>query len=166
MRSFTALTIILALTACTRSNEREGASGTINEGNRAGTGDVNEVPPPGEPANTPPKEAANACSVQDGAALKIASIKGLGTEPFWNVRTEGRCVTYSTPEDQAGSRIWTKAAAGAGETSWTGALRGKPFVLSVKPKTDCSDGMSDKTYPMEAELRVDGEVRHGCAEPL
>ena len=166
MRSFTALTIILALTACTSSKEGEGTLVTVNEGNWADTGEVKEVRPAGEPASAPSNEAANACSVQDDAPLKVASIKGLGTEPFWNVRTDGRCVTYSTPEDQAGTRVWTKAAAGAGETSWTGALRGKPFVLSVKPKADCSDGMSDKTYPMEAELRVDGDVRHGCAEPL
>ena len=166
MRSFTALTIILALSACTSPKEGEGTLVTVNESNRSGTREVKEVPPLGEPASTPPNEAANACSVQDGAALKIASIKGLGTEPFWNVRTDGRCVTYSTPEDQAGTRVWTKAAAGAEETSWTGALRGKPFVLSVKPKADCSDGMSDKIYPMEAELRVEGELRRGCAEPL
>lgn len=166
MRSFTALTIILALTACTSSKESEGTLVAANEGNRAGGGEVKEVPPAVEPASAPSNEAAMACSVQDGAALKIASIKGLGTEPFWNVRTDGRCVTYSTPEDQTGTRIWTKATASAAETSWTGALRGKTFVLSVKPKADCSEGMSDKIYPMEAELRVDGEVRHGCAEPL
>ena len=50
------------------------------------------------------------------------------------------------------------------ETAWDGALYGKQFQLTVKPKADCSDGMSDKVYSLEAVLRVDGEVRHGCAE--
>jgi uncharacterized membrane protein len=30
----------------------------------------------------------------------------------------------------------------------------------------CSDGMSDTVYPIEAMLKVSGEVLRGCAEPL
>jgi len=50
---------------------------------------------------------------------------------------------------------------------WKGALNGQEFQLIVKPAgpQGCSDGMSDKTYPMDAVLRVDGETRNGCAEP-
>ena len=166
MRSFTALTIILVVTACTGQKEGDGTSVSGNKLNQPSTSEAKEVSPPAQPTDVPSNDAANACSTQDGAVLKIASIKGLGTEPFWSVRTDGRCVTYSTPEDQTGTRVWTKAVVGGAETTWTGALRGKPFVLSVKPKPDCSDGMSDKTYSMEAELRVDGELRHGCAESL
>jgi uncharacterized membrane protein len=29
-----------------------------------------------------------------------------------------------------------------------------------------SDGMSDTVYPIEAMLKVSGEVLRGCAEPL
>lgn len=114
----------------------------------------------------PEPQTSSPCQIQDGKPLNIASIKAIGTEPFWGARTEGRCVTYSTPEDQAGTRVWTKVEIGAQGTVWIGALRGKQFELTVKPAPGCSDGMSDKSYPLSAALRVDGEVRSGCAEPL
>jgi len=60
----------------------------------------------------------------------------------------------------------TEVTRRAPETVWDGALRGRQFFLTIRPKADCSDGMSDKSYPLEAVLRVDGETRHGCAERL
>jgi uncharacterized membrane protein len=92
------------------------------------------------------------------------NLKAIGTEPFWGAKVEGRCVTYSTPEYQQGTRIWTKVTKNEQKTVWDGALRGQQFQLTVRPKADCSDGMSDNVYPFEAALRVDGETRHGCAE--
>lgn len=109
---------------------------------------------------------ASACLTQDGEELQLQAVKAIGTEPFWGARTEGRCVTYSTPEDQKGTRIWTHVDTGPQGSVWNGALRGRQFQLSVKTSPGCSDGMSDRTYPLEAVLRVDGETRHGCAEPL
>jgi uncharacterized membrane protein len=97
--------------------------------------------------------------------LKSASVRALGTEPFWNARVEGRCVTYSNPEDQKGSRIWTRFAPAPGGGTWSGAMGGRPFELKIRPKRGCSDGMSDKSYPLAAELLVGGERRQGCAEP-
>ena len=106
--------------------------------------------------------------MQDGEKLQVQTVKAIGTEPFWAARTDGRCVTYSTPEDQKGTRIWTHVDTGPQGPVWNGALRGRQFQLYVKPAAPpgCSDGMSDKVYPMDAVLRVDGETRNGCAEPL
>ena len=112
-----------------------------------------------------PKTKAHPCLDRGGEAVTHI-IKALGTEPFWAVEVEGRCVTYKTPEDQQGTRIWTEVTRRAPETVWDGALRGRQFLLTIRPKADCSDGMSDKSYPLEAVLRVDGETRHGCAERL
>ena len=113
-----------------------------------------------------PEPDTSACLMQDDEKLPVRALKALGTEPFWAAEVEGRCVTYKTPEDQQGTRIWTHVDSGPQGPVWNGALRGRQFQLYVKPSTGCSDGMSDKTYPMEAVLRVDGEVRNGCAEPL
>jgi uncharacterized membrane protein len=126
---------------------------------------VSREPAGGEPATTPtPAQAqGNACLTQGGETVSH-KLKALGTEPFWAAEVNGRCVTYKTPEDQPGTRIWTKVTGTAPETVWGGALRGKRFELTVRPKTGCSDGMSDKTYPLEAVLIVDGESRRGCAE--
>ena len=111
-----------------------------------------------------PKESA--CRVQDAAVLSNEPLKVVGTEPFWGARIDGRCVTYSTPENQAGTRIWTRYTAGPNGATWAGTYEGKPFELRTRSVKSCSDGMSDTIYPIEAELKVSGEVLRGCAEPL
>ena len=130
---------------------------------------TNPAEPPAASAPAPPAPAerpAHPCLVQDGKRLDVDPVRAVGTEPFWGARTQGRCVTYSTPEDQAGTRVWAKVESGPDGTVWNGALRGKRFQLSVQPMPGCSDGMSDTRYPLEARLLVDGEDRRGCAEPL
>jgi uncharacterized membrane protein len=117
------------------------------------------------PPSAPPSAgAASPCLMQDGARLDVTPRRAIGTEPFWNARIEGRCVTYSHPEDQAGTRVWTRYAKnGEGET-WTGALGGRRLALRIRPAPGCSDGMSDRRYKFAAELDVAGEKRTGCAE--
>lgn len=125
---------------------------------------------PAAPAAAPkagfePAARTHPCLVQDGKPV-TRRLKALGTEPFWAAEVEGRCIIYRTPEDQAGTRVWTRASAEPPAEAWDGALHGRQFRLVVRAMPGCSDGMSDKAYPMEAVLRVDGETRRGCAEPL
>ena len=47
-----------------------------------------------------------------------------------------------------------------------GALDGRPFELQTRAAPGCSDGMSDKSYPVAVELLVQGKRRKGCAEPM
>lgn len=128
--------------------------------------------PPGDPAvpKAPPAKGAagvSPCLMQGSERLAVRRLRVVGTEPFWGARIEGRCVTYSHPEDQSGTRIWTRytAAPGGGGT-WAGALGGRRFELRIRPQAGCSDGMSDQRYPLAAELFVNGERRTGCALPL
>ena len=93
-------------------------------------------------------------------------LRAVGTEPFWGARIDGRCVTYSHPEDQSGTRVWTRFSGTSSNGAWTGALGGKPFVLRTRRQADCSDGMSDNRYPIAVTLTVGGEQRSGCAVPL
>jgi len=119
------------------------------------------------PAPAPrPTAAASPCLIQDGARLRMTPLRALGTEPFWNARIEGRCVTYSHPEDQAGTRVWTRYTPGPAGGIWAGALGGRRFELRTRAEPGCSDGMSDERYPLAVDLLVDGEQRRGCAEPL
>ena len=113
-----------------------------------------------------PTPATSPCLVQDGELLRISPLRAVGTEPFWGARIEGRCVTYSTPDDQQGTRVWARFDSGPDGGIWSGALGGRPFRLITRPRPDCSDGMSDKVYPIEVRLTVGGEERQGCAEPL
>jgi uncharacterized membrane protein len=109
---------------------------------------------------------AAACLTHDGKAVPANRLRAVGTEPFWGARIEGRCVTYSHPEDQRGTRVWTRFSGTAANGIWTGTLGGKPFVLRTKPQASCSDGMSDNIYPIGVTLTVGGEQRTGCAAPL
>ena len=161
MKHRTALLIAALLAACEQTAPRDTPPANSQSAKPKGESVAAEAPRPVLPAG-----AAGACAMQDGEELRVASVNAVGTEPFWGARTEGRCVTYSTPEDQDGTRIWTRVDSGPQGPVWNGALRGKQFQLSVKPSTGCSDGMSDRTYPLEAVLRVDGETRHGCADAL
>lgn len=116
-----------------------------------------------------PGEAAAAASpclmARDGKAVPSNAIKAIGTEPFWAALVEGRCVTYSHPENQSGTRVWTSFSGTAADGTWTGSLGGQPFVMRTRPQPGCSDGMSDKRYPIAVSLTVGGEQRSGCAEP-
>ena len=122
--------------------------------------------PPAEPA--PPIATANAgaCRTQDGKVIPSNLLKAVGTEPFWAARIEGRCVTYMHPEDQAGTRVWAQFTGSRENGVWTGFYANQRFVLRTRPEPGCSDGMSDKRYPIAVSLSVAGEERSGCAELL
>jgi uncharacterized membrane protein len=121
--------------------------------------DAKEAPKPGP-------QPAGACQTQDGKPVPANRIRAIGTEPFWGARIDGRCVTYSHPEDQQGTRVWTKFSGTTSNGTWTGSLGGQPFVLRTRPQANCSDGMSDNRYPIAVSLTVGGEERTGCALPL
>lgn len=114
----------------------------------------------------PAPKPASACLTQDGKPVLANRIRAIGTEPFWGARIDGRCVTYSHPEDQQGTRVWTRFSGTTTNGSWTGSLGGSPFVLRTRPQSGCSDGMSDNRYPIAVSLTVGGEQRTGCAELL
>lgn len=113
-----------------------------------------------------PSGSVSPCLIQDGQQLSVQPLRAIGTEPFWAARIEGRCVTYSHPEDQQGTRVWARFTTTPNGGVWTGALGGRQFVLRTRAAPGCSDGMSDKIYPVSVDLLVNGEQRKGCAEPL
>lgn len=125
----------------------------------------NDGAPSPTPAPTARPTNVSACLIQGDTRLTNPPLRAIGTEPFWGASIEGRCVTYSHPEDQQGTRVWTRFTPGSGGGgTWVGALEGKPFVLTARPEAGCSDGMSDNRYPLAVELTVGGEQRRGCAE--
>ena len=85
-----------------------------------------------------------------------------GTEPFWGGQAAGQVLTYTTPENQTGDMIAVDRFAGRNGISFSGELADMPFEMAVTPG-QCSDGMSDRTYPFTVTLQVKGELRKGCA---
>lgn len=117
-------------------------------------------------ANEVQAASVSPCLMQGQDRLDVKPLRAVGTEPFWGARIEGRCVTYSHPDDQQGTRVWTRYSPGQGGSgTWIGQLGGKPFELRTRSEPGCSDGMSDERYPMAVDLLVGGEYRVGCAEP-
>ena len=135
------------------------------------SGSPNGSGSPGPADSADPEQSASgdrsAClrSRDGGEPIPANAIKAVGTEPFWAASVEGRCVTYSHPENQSGTRVWTSFSGTASSGTWTGSLNGQPFVMKTTPQPGCSDGMSDKRYPIAVSLTVGGEQRTGCAEP-
>jgi uncharacterized membrane protein len=85
-----------------------------------------------------------------------------GTEPFWGGTIKGSSLTYSTPENIEGAVIEVERFAGQGGLSFSGMLDGAGFDLLIT-QGECSDGMSDRTYPYVATLKLGDELREGCA---
>lgn len=90
------------------------------------------------------------------------TIRLIGTEPFWGGTITGVQLAYTTPDNQAGEIIVVKRFAGNSGLGFTGSRDGRPFDLTIT-LGKCSDGMSDRSYPYTASLKLDGELRNGCA---
>ena len=172
--SIAALSLLSLLTAC-GSQPTENATGANAGPPELQSGQSNAAAPTelaptvniATPATGSHPDATGPCLMQGANKLQVEPIRATGTEPFWAARVEGRCVTYSTPENQQGVRVWTRYSQGADRGgTWTGELDGEKFEMRTRLKTGCSDGMSDKSYPIAVELTVNGEARRGCAEPL
>lgn len=88
-------------------------------------------------------------------------IRFTGTEPFWGGDVQGGTLLYRTPEDQDGRAIEVTRFAGRGGLSYSGMLEGQSFDMTVTPG-ECSDGMSDRTYPFTVTLNIGNELRQGC----
>lgn len=120
---------------------------------------------PDAASKSPPSGKPGACMMQDGKPLAVKPLRALGTEPFWGAQIEGRCVTYTHPEDQKGTRVWTRYTATVDGGRWSGSLDGSKFELVTRNAPGCSDGMSDNKFPIAVDLMVNGEQRKGCAKP-
>ncbi len=85
-----------------------------------------------------------------------------GTEPFWGAVIAGDQLRYTTPDNIGGTAITVRRFAGMNGLGYSGTLNGRPFDLAITPG-ECSDGMSDRTFPYHATLRLGQETRNGCA---
>ncbi|GMM92627.1 COG3650 family protein [Qipengyuania sp. MTN3-11] len=91
------------------------------------------------------------------------TVRFVGTEPFWGGEVTGTRLTYSTPENGDGTTFAVERFAGNNGLSFSGELEGQSFDLMITPG-NCSDGMSDRTFPFVASLKLgDQGTLSGCA---
>lgn len=90
-------------------------------------------------------------------------LRVLGTEPFWAVEIQPDGLTYSgvdRPEQTAPNP--GPALQGTVAVWTTQTATQAPLVVTLMA-TDCSDGMSDRVYPLTAKVEIGAESLTGCA---
>ena len=105
-------------------------------------------------------------AVYDGIAPG-ASITLLGTEPFWGleIKPAGEdqyTARFTHPEDIDGSEFAAVRFAGNNGLGFSGRLDERDVQAALTPG-DCSDGMSDNTYPFTATVALGDATLFGCA---
>lgn len=112
-------------------------------------------------AGPPPVNAPSDAPELGGVDL-TGEVNLLGTEPFWGVEIRPRGIRLAGVDrpdilaDNPGPRVHGTVAV------WeTSSRDGLPMELMVA-ETACSDGMSDRTYPLTARVRLGDEVLTGC----
>ena len=94
--------------------------------------------------------------VGEGETLRFT-----GTEPFWGGSVTGTRLTWTTPDKPESTEIAVHRFAGNNGLAFSGKLGADTFDMAVSEGT-CSDGMSDRTYPLTVTLRIAAETRQGC----
>ncbi|MFC0633811.1 COG3650 family protein [Brevundimonas balnearis] len=91
-------------------------------------------------------------------------IRALGTEPFWGVDVTPGALTL-TGVDIPEQRFETDGPEVMGTTAvWRGTDgQGQDLTLTLIA-TECSDGMSDRLYPLTARIEAGERELTGCAD--
>jgi uncharacterized membrane protein len=85
-----------------------------------------------------------------------------GTEPFWNVKIATGQATYSNPDHPEGHPPFAVTRfAGNNGLGFSGDFAGAAFTATLTPG-ECSDGMSDRTYPYVATVALGEDTLKGC----
>lgn len=84
-----------------------------------------------------------------------------GTEPFWSLAIDAGQGVWATPDNGAGRRFAVTRFAGNNGLGFTGTLDGEAVTATLTPG-DCSDGMSDRSFPFVATIALGKETLSGC----
>ena len=140
------LALVAALGGCKRTDRNEG-SGLI--------------PPADAPAN--PTEPASAPGV--AAPAQAEAVDANGTEPFWAVKIRRDTIVLSRPDHPDVMAVNAGPFADGDRTVWrsTSAATGESLTVALAPG-DCSNGMSDRHFPLKAQVMLGASTLNGCAE--
>ena len=92
-------------------------------------------------------------------------VRALGTEPFWGVEITPDALIY-TRVDQPTQRAPNRGATVQGTVATFASSTNLNQALNVVLiATECSDGVSDRTYPLTARVEIGADTLTGCAAP-
>ena len=106
-------------------------------------------------AITPPPE--NPTHILGGVDLD-KSLKLVGTEPFWNILFGDGRMVFSSPDSHVGETTTLPFILTGAGAEW----HGKDMDIYLTAGR-CSDGMSDRGYPLKAVVHIGASVLKGCA---
>lgn len=116
--------------------------------------------PAEEPA--PPEAPTEPAPVLGGVDL-ARPVRALGTEPFWSVELTGTEMVY-IPAEPPEQRAPQPPPVVQGTTATYEAETADGTEIKVTlVTTECSDGMSDRTYPLTAMVKIGDQNLTGCA---
>ena len=113
----------------------------------------------------PKAAAAPQTAVTLGGVDLGKPVRALGTEPFWGVEITPDALIY-TRVDQPAQRAPNRGATVQGTVATFASSTDLNQALNVVLiATECSDGMSDRTYPLTAKVEIGDDTLTGCAAP-
>jgi uncharacterized membrane protein len=116
-----------------------------------------------EPDVGPPAPAEPAAPTILGGVDLGQPLRALGTEPFWAVDITTDAIAYSAV-DSEGVRVFNPGPTVQGTTAvYASAAEDGTALVVTLIATECSDGMSDRTYPLTARVELGGQTLNGCA---
>ena len=86
------------------------------------------------------------------------SINLVGTEPFWNILFGDGRMVFSSPDSNHGETTTTPFTLNKAGAEWHGKTM-DIYLTAIR----CSDGMSDRGYPLKAVVHIGPSVLNGCA---
>ncbi|WP_409019259.1 hypothetical protein [Brevundimonas vesicularis] len=114
-----------------------------------------------DPAPLAPEPPRDLAGVNLDEPLRV-----LGTEPFWHLDIGPTTLNYlNADETQHVADNPGPALQGASAVWATQTKAGMPLKITLTP-IDCSDGMSDRIYPLSAEIELGSTQLTGCAAAL
>ena len=116
-----------------------------------------------EPASQPTSAPASgpAPAVLAGVDLN-QPIRALGTEPFWGISITASSIGYTALEGEPLLGPNPGPTLQGTTATYASTVGDQPIEITLIA-TECSDGMSDRTYPLTAMVKLGGETLNGCA---
>lgn len=116
-----------------------------------------------DPAPTGPEAPPAPAPAALGDVDLNQPLRALGTEPFWAVEITPLDLTY-TAIDAVEVRASNPGPTIQGTTAVYAAAApdGTALVVTLIA-TECSDGMSDRVYPLTARVELGSQTLNGCA---
>ncbi len=90
-------------------------------------------------------------------------VRALGTEPFWSVELTGTEMVYTPPEPPEQRAPQPNPVVQGTTATWEAETAAGTALNVTLVATECSDGMSDRTYPLTAMVKIGDLELTGCA---